>query len=103
MSARSPALARGGRLARRRRLGCGRARSGGTSAEAATLARGRAVLRRAAARAALLAAARLLVDGRPRPARCLARWDSAVLVAVLDMLGPALLLVRVLFLRAPGH
>jgi hypothetical protein len=52
-------------------------------------------LRFAAAGSRLLAAARLLVDGRPGATLGFLVAGPALLVALLDMLGLALLLVRV--------
>jgi hypothetical protein len=45
----------------------------------------------------------LLVDGRPRPALGLAVRDAAPLVALLDVLGLALLLARITRLVAARH
>src|SRR3569623_939955 len=73
------------------------------AAVAATLARRGMVFLVAAARAGLLAAAALLVDRRPGAALGLLLRDAAVLIALLDMLGLALLLVGVAAHVAARH
>src|SRR3954469_11924327 len=57
----------------------------------------------AAAGAGLVAAAAFLVHGRPGAAFGLFLRHAAILIALLDMLGLALLLVSVTALVAAGH
>src|SRR5881394_785012 len=57
----------------------------------------------AATGAALAATARELVDGGPGTPRCLVRAQPAVLVAGFNMLGHALLFIRVARFVASGH
>jgi hypothetical protein len=57
----------------------------------------------AASRAGLVAAARLLVHRCPGTAFGLFVADTAILIAFLDMLGLALLLVGIFILVALGH
>src|SRR3569623_2408073 len=73
------------------------------AAFAATLARRGMVFLVAAARAGLHAAAALLADRRPGAALGRLLRDAAGLIALLDMLGLALLLVGVAALVAARH
>src|SRR2546423_650077 len=95
--------ARGGGLLGRGRALSGRPGRGRGAAQFAALVAGGVRLLLAPAGAGLLAAARLLVDRRPGPALRLPLGDAPALVALLDVLGLALLLVRVLGLVAPWH
>ena len=81
----------------------GRPRRRCAAAPAPTLARRRVVFRPAAPGAALLATMGFLVHRRPGAPRGLPARDSALLVALLDMLGLALLLVGVARLVTTGH
>src|SRR5690348_15902091 len=97
-------------LARRRgflgRCGAGRRRPMGrglAAALAALIGRRMAGVLAAAGPTGLLAAAVVLVHGRPGPALGLLVGDAALLVALGDMIGLALLLVGVFRLVATGH
>src|SRR3954469_5961051 len=103
----SLALPRCSRLLGRARPRCrGPARSGLATARAADPAAalgGNIGVLDAAARAALVAAAGFLVDGRPGAPLGFLRADAALLVAFLDMLGLAFLLVGVARFVTAGH
>src|SRR5437868_5052932 len=87
---------RGGALGRR-------TAGGGLAAQPAALAGGFVVLRLAAAGARLLAAPGLLVHRRPGARLGLVVGHAAGLVALLDVLGLAFLLVRIGRLVTAGH
>src|ERR1700722_15548592 len=98
-----PLLAGRGGLFGRTRAGGSRSARRCASAQATALARGRMVFRRATARTALLAAMGFFIHRRPGAPGDLFVRDPTLLVALLDMLGLALLLVGVARFVAAGH
>src|ERR1700730_2152282 len=103
MSAGRTPLAGGGSISGRAGAGGSRAARRCASAQLPALARRRVVFGLAAPGPALLAAMRLLVDGRPGAPRGLPCRDSTLLVAFLDVLGLAFLLVGVARFVAARH